>query len=84
MQPIFVNAIFCFSGLVELNGFYYIILVGFIAGYFRAITVINQNLVMSEYIEKDKLPQAVGLNMVAKAFVTLTIGQSLGEPKIFE
>lgn len=37
---------------------------------------------ISEYIEKDKLPQAVGLNMVAKALVTMTIGQSLGKKNI--
>lgn len=67
------------TGLVELSQFYYIVVIGFVTGYFRAITVINQNLVISEYIEKDKLPQAVGLNMVAKALVTMSVGHSLGK-----
>uniref|UniRef100_A0A6P7F783 Monocarboxylate transporter 9-like isoform X2 n=1 Tax=Diabrotica virgifera virgifera TaxID=50390 RepID=A0A6P7F783_DIAVI len=53
-------------------------IVAFIVGYFRAIAVINQNLVISEYIPKEKLPSAVGLNMVTKALLQLTFGQALG------
>ncbi|CAH2017551.1 unnamed protein product, partial [Acanthoscelides obtectus] len=66
------------SILVELLDFTSIIIVSFIVGYFRSITVVNQNLVISEYIEKDKLPSAVGLNMVSKALFTMTFGQALG------
>ncbi|XP_072380190.1 uncharacterized protein [Diabrotica undecimpunctata] len=53
-------------------------IVAFIVGYFRAIAVINQNLVISEYIPKEKLPSAVGLNMVTKALLSFTVGQGLG------
>nr|XP_023028340.1 monocarboxylate transporter 12-like [Leptinotarsa decemlineata] len=66
------------SSLVELEQFEYLCAVSFIVGYFRAIAVVNQNLVISEYISKDKLPSAVGLNMVMKALLTGTFGQSLG------
>nr|CAI5825602.1 unnamed protein product [Callosobruchus analis] len=66
------------SILVELLDFKTIIVVSFIVGYFRSITVVNQNLVISEYIEKDKLPSAVGLNMVCRALFTMTFGQALG------
>ncbi|CAH1109466.1 unnamed protein product [Psylliodes chrysocephalus] len=63
---------------VQMPSYLYLAIVGFIVGYFRAIAVINQNLVISEYISKDQLPSAVGLNMVTKAILTLTIGQCLG------
>lgn len=55
-----------------------LMIVAFIVGYWRAVAVINQNLIISEYISKEKLPSAVGLNMVSKALLSLTIGQSLG------
>ncbi|XP_056636909.1 uncharacterized protein LOC130445352 [Diorhabda sublineata] len=55
-----------------------LMIVAFIVGYWRAVAVINQNLVISEYISKEKLPSAVGLNMVTKALLSLTVGQSLG------
>lgn len=47
-------------------------------GYVRAATVVNQNLVVSEYATKDQLPGALGLNMVAKGVAVISIGQLLG------
>ncbi|KAG5898646.1 hypothetical protein JTB14_021020 [Gonioctena quinquepunctata] len=66
------------SCMVEMVQFEKILAVTFIIGYFRAISVVNQNLVISEYISKEKLPSAIGLNMVVKAVMSGTIGQSLG------
>ncbi|CAG9823166.1 unnamed protein product [Phaedon cochleariae] len=66
------------SCLVELGVFQYTAAFSIVVGYFRAAAVINQNLVISEYISKEKLPSAVGLNMVVKALLSLTLGQSLG------
>lgn len=65
--------------MVEMTEFNYIFTSSFFIGYFRAVTVINQNLVVSEYIDKDKLPSAVGLNMVSKGLLVVTAGQALGE-----
>ncbi|CAG9856987.1 unnamed protein product [Phyllotreta striolata] len=72
-----------FTRSVEMlmPSYLYLAVVGFIVGYFRAIAMINQNLVISEYISKDQLPSAVGLNMVMKALITLIIGQPLGYMK---
>lgn len=66
------------SCMVEMTEFNYIFTASFFIGYFRAVTVINQNLVISEYIEKDKLAPAVGLNMVSKGILVVTAGQALG------
>lgn len=65
--------------MVEMTTYIHVLIASLFVGYFRAITVINQNLVVSEYVEKDKLPQAVGLNMVTKALCTAILGQSLGK-----
>lgn len=47
-------------------------------GYVRAATVVNQNLVVSEYASKERLAAALGLNMVAKGVAVISIGQLLG------
>ncbi|ENN73771.1 hypothetical protein YQE_09627, partial [Dendroctonus ponderosae] len=49
-----------------------------VVGYIRSITVINQNLVISEYIPKHELPSAVGLNMLVKGFFVMSVGEPLG------
>lgn len=54
-----------------------------LCGYTRAAVVINQNLTVSEYCsETSKLPGALGLNMVAKGIVVLSIGQMFGKINI--
>lgn len=47
-------------------------------GYVRAATVVNQNLTISEYTTEDKLAGALGLNMVTKGLLVITVGQVLG------
>lgn len=68
-----------FLGLVAMRSYLHVLIASIVVGYLRAITVVNQNLVISEYVEKDKLPQAIGINMVTKALCTLVLGQPLGE-----
>lgn len=48
-------------------------------GYVRAATVVNQNLTISEYTTEDKLAGALGLNMVTKGLLVITVGQVLGK-----
>lgn len=55
-----------------------IIICSLITGYIRAGTVVNQNLTISEYCSQDQLPYALGLNMVNKGLVVITLGQFLG------
>lgn len=55
-----------------------VLVLSVIVGYVRSITVINQNLVVSEYIPKHELPSAVGLNMVVKGFFVMAVGEPLG------
>jgi len=66
------------SVLVASTTYNMVLLMSVITGYIRAITVINQNLVISEYIPKKELPSAVGLNMVVKGFFVMTVGEPLG------
>lgn len=49
-----------------------------VLGYVRAATVVNQNLVVSEYATRERLAAALGLNMVAKGVAVISIGQLLG------
>ncbi|XP_030748055.1 monocarboxylate transporter 12-like [Sitophilus oryzae] len=66
------------SVLVSSTTYKMVIIVSGIVGYVRAVTVINQNLVISEYIPKNELPSAVGLNMFVKGFFVMAVGEPLG------
>ncbi|XP_066257236.1 monocarboxylate transporter 12-like [Euwallacea similis] len=66
------------SVLVYLTSYQGVLAVSVIVGYIRSITIINQNLVISEYIPKNELPSAVGLNMVVKGFFVMSVGEPLG------
>lgn len=59
-----------------------LIIMSAIYGYVRAATVVNQNLTISEYTSQDKLAGAIGLNMVTKGFLVITVGQFLGKPYV--
>lgn len=56
-----------------------LLIISAIYGYVRAVTVVNQNLTISEYATQDKLSSALGLNMIAKGISVMFIGQLLGE-----
>lgn len=49
-----------------------------ICGFFRGATLINYQLTVAECVTLDKLPAAVGLNMVAKGITVVTLGPLLG------
>ncbi|KAF2885574.1 hypothetical protein ILUMI_20597 [Ignelater luminosus] len=69
----------CRSLLAQQTTLELIILMAILCGYTRAAVVINQNLTVSEYCsETSKLPGALGLNMVAKGIVVLSVGQMFG------
>lgn len=69
------------SILAELSSFSSLIIICGVFGYFRAMAVINQVLTISEFCNKyhpDKIPGALGLNMIIKGFTVLSVGQLLG------
>ncbi|KAJ8984423.1 hypothetical protein NQ317_012486 [Molorchus minor] len=71
----------CRSCLVSMTDFTWVFAFSLLVGYARAVTVINQNLVISEYVCKERLPSAVGLNMVSKGLVVFGLGQAFGPLK---
>lgn len=66
------------AALAETSDRYQLIIMSAIYGYVRAATVVNQNLTISEYTSQDKLAGAIGLNMVTKGILVMTVGQFLG------
>ncbi|XP_044734933.1 monocarboxylate transporter 12-B-like [Chrysoperla carnea] len=69
---------FARSSIAFQDEYVMIIICSLITGYIRAGTVVNQNLTISEYCSQDQLPYALGLNMVNKGLVVITLGQFLG------
>jgi hypothetical protein len=50
-------------------------------GYFRALVVVNQIMTISDYCSRwypEKLPGALGINMIMKAASVVTVGVFLG------
>lgn len=69
------------SILAELTNYYALLVTCAFFGYFRALCVVNQLLALSEFCTKsypEKLPGALGLNMVMKGITVITIGPVLG------
>lgn len=64
--------------LAEQKTFEWVIFGSILCGYIRAMSVVNQNLAVSEYCHDSKLPAALGLNMVTKGLIVLSVGQFLG------
>lgn len=62
------------------NEYFYLLTSSAFTGFFRSCIVINQNLAVSEHYEKGdpKLPTALGINMVIKGIVVISVGQVLG------
>ncbi|KAJ4434861.1 hypothetical protein ANN_23432 [Periplaneta americana] len=67
------------SVTAEARGLYVLIAISAINGFIRGSTVVNQNLALSEYCSKEKVPAALGINMVAKGIGILTFGPMLGK-----
>lgn len=69
------------SILAELTTYTSVLIACAFFGYFRALTVVNQVLSVSEYCAKwcpEKLPGALGLNMIIKGISVLSMGEMLG------
>lgn len=65
--------------MAEQETFEWVIAGSIFCGYIRAMSVVNQNLTISEYCPDSKLPAAIGLNMVTKGLIVLSVGQFLGK-----
>lgn len=67
------------AGLAETTGRTALLVMCGVYGYIRAATVVNQSLVVAEYIDnKERIAGALGLNMCAKGLFVITLGQLLG------
>lgn len=77
-QDLHCENLFFFAVLAEQETFQWVIVGSIFCGYIRAMSVVNQNLTVSEYCQESKLPAALGLNMVTKGLIVLSVGQFLG------
>lgn len=69
------------SILAEQTNYAVLIVVCAFFGYFRALVVVNQVLTIAEFCTKrypQKLPAALGINMIIKGVSVITIGELLG------
>ncbi|CRK90395.1 CLUMA_CG004022, isoform A [Clunio marinus] len=69
------------SVLAELTDYTSLLIACAFFGYFRALTVVNHILAVSEYCSENcpaKLPGALGLNMIIKGVAVITIGPIFG------
>ncbi|XP_037817704.1 LOW QUALITY PROTEIN: monocarboxylate transporter 14 [Lucilia sericata] len=55
-----------------------IIVMSIFTGMTKSATVLNNNLTISGHVKPDKLPGGLGLNMISKGVLVITIGQLLG------
>lgn len=72
---------FARSALAELTNFPALVITCALFGYFRALVIVNQILTVSEFCMQkcpEKLPGALGLNMIIKSVSVITLGQLLG------
>lgn len=44
----------------------------------KSATVLNNNLTISGHVRPEKLPGGLGLNMISKGILVITVGQLLG------
>lgn len=68
----------CVLVLALQSTFYMVVAASIFCGYARAATVLNQNLTIAEYCDEAKLPAALGLYMVTKGIIVLSVGQFFG------
>lgn len=79
-----IGAVFMclFRGIMAENSNYQVILINCVAyGYFKALVMVNQGLVVSQYCAlkaPGSLPGALGLLMLTRGLCIITIGQFLG------
>ncbi|XP_037952642.1 monocarboxylate transporter 13-like [Teleopsis dalmanni] len=66
------------AALAESTDMTTIIMMSIFTGMTKSATVLNNNLTISSYCSSDKLAGGLGLNMISKGIIVITIGQLLG------
>ncbi|XP_036330493.1 monocarboxylate transporter 13 [Rhagoletis pomonella] len=66
------------AALAESMDMATIIVMSIFCGMTKSATVLNNNLTISSYCRPEKLPGGLGLNMIAKGVLVITVGQLLG------
>ncbi|XP_004526474.1 monocarboxylate transporter 13 [Ceratitis capitata] len=66
------------AALAESMDFTTIIVMSIFTGMTKSATVLNNNLTISSHCRPEKLPGGLGLNMIAKGVLVITVGQLLG------
>lgn len=64
--------------LAESFSFWGLIVISGVCGGFKSATVVNNNLVISEHCKPETLPGGLGLSMIAKGLLAISLGQLLG------
>lgn len=70
--------LFFFPALAESVDLTSIIVMSVFTGMTKSATVLNNNLTISGHVKPEKLPGGLGLNMISKGILVITIGQLLG------
>ncbi|XP_067631389.1 monocarboxylate transporter 14 [Eurosta solidaginis] len=66
------------AALAESMDMTTIIVMAIFIGMSKSATVLNNNLAISSHCRPEKLPGGLGLNMIAKGVLVITVGQFLG------
>uniref|UniRef100_A0A1A9Z5L7 Major facilitator superfamily (MFS) profile domain-containing protein n=1 Tax=Glossina pallidipes TaxID=7398 RepID=A0A1A9Z5L7_GLOPL len=66
------------TALAESSDFITIVVMSIFTGMTKSATVLNNNLTISAYCKPEKLPGGLGLNMISKGLLVITVGQMLG------
>ncbi|XP_075165912.1 uncharacterized protein LOC142238215 [Haematobia irritans] len=66
------------AALAESMDLVSIIVMSIFTGMTKSATVLNNNLTISGHCRPEKLPGGLGLNMIAKGILVITVGQVLG------
>lgn len=66
------------AALAETTDFTSLLVLSALSGITKSATVLNNNLAISEYIRPEKLAGGLGLNMITKAILVITVGSFLG------
>lgn len=66
------------AALAESMDMTTIIVMSIFTGMTKSATVLNNNLTISSHCRPEKLPGGLGLNMIAKGVLVITVGQLLG------
>lgn len=66
------------AALAETTDITSLMVLSALTGITKSATVLNNNLAISEYVRPEKLAGGLGLNMITKAVLVITVGSFLG------